>query len=75
LVLLRGTHFDFLNSPSYLRLPNLLAEWRCRHGTQKLSPQARRHPQRQVAGYSRLMQDDEAVTVATLESYKQVFSI
>jgi adenylate cyclase len=27
-----------------------------------------------VAGYSRLMQDDEAATVATLESYKQVFS-
>jgi adenylate cyclase len=26
-----------------------------------------------VAGYSRLMQDDEAATVATLESYKQVF--
>ena len=27
-----------------------------------------------VAGYSRLMQDDEAATVATLENYKQVFS-
>jgi adenylate cyclase len=27
-----------------------------------------------VAGYSRLMQDDEAATVATLETYKQVFS-
>ncbi len=27
-----------------------------------------------VAGYSRLMQDDEAATVATLEAYKQVFS-
>ena len=27
-----------------------------------------------VAGYSRLMQDDEAATVATLEIYKQVFS-
>ena len=27
-----------------------------------------------VAGYSRLMQDDEAATVTTLESYKQVFS-
>src|SRR5512139_234856 len=26
-----------------------------------------------VAGYSRLMQDDEAATVATLESYKQAF--
>ena len=26
-----------------------------------------------VAGYSRLMQDDEAATVTTLESYKQVF--
>jgi adenylate cyclase len=26
-----------------------------------------------VAGYSRLMQDDESATVATLESYKQVF--
>ena len=26
-----------------------------------------------VAGYSRLMQDDEAATVATLEIYKQVF--
>ena len=26
-----------------------------------------------VAGYSRLMQDDEAATVRTLESYKQVF--
>src|SRR5512139_3269030 len=27
-----------------------------------------------VAGYSRLMQDDEAATVATLEAYKQIFS-
>jgi adenylate cyclase len=27
-----------------------------------------------VAGYSRLMQDDEAATVKTLESYKQAFS-
>ena len=27
-----------------------------------------------VAGYSRLMQDDEAATVKTLESYKQIFS-
>ena len=27
-----------------------------------------------VAGYSRLMQDDEAATVRTLEAYKQVFS-
>ena len=27
-----------------------------------------------VAGYSRLMQDDEAATVATLEAYKQVIS-
>jgi adenylate cyclase len=27
-----------------------------------------------VAGYSRLMQDDEAATVATLESYKQIIS-
>ena len=27
-----------------------------------------------VAGYSRLMQDDEAATVATLESHKQAFS-
>ena len=26
-----------------------------------------------VAGYSRLMQDDEAATVDTLESYKQAF--
>ena len=26
-----------------------------------------------VAGYSRLMQDDEAATVKTLESYKQAF--
>jgi class 3 adenylate cyclase len=26
-----------------------------------------------VADYSRLMQDDEAATVATLESYKQAF--
>ena len=26
-----------------------------------------------VASYSRLMQDDEAATVATLESYKQAF--
>jgi adenylate cyclase len=26
-----------------------------------------------VAGYSRLMQDDEAATVITLESYKQTF--
>ena len=26
-----------------------------------------------VAGYSRLMQDDEAATVTTLESYKQAF--
>ena len=27
-----------------------------------------------VAGYSRLMQDDETATVATLQSYKQAFS-
>src|SRR5512137_2600953 len=27
-----------------------------------------------VAGYSRLMQDDEAATVETLQSYKQIFS-
>ena len=27
-----------------------------------------------VAGYSRLMRDDEAATVSTLESHKQVFS-
>ena len=27
-----------------------------------------------VAGYSRLMQDDEAATVTTLEAYKQIFS-
>lgn len=27
-----------------------------------------------VAGYSRLMQDDEAATVKTLEAYKQIFS-
>jgi adenylate cyclase len=27
-----------------------------------------------VAGYSRLMQDDEAATVRTLEAYKQIFS-
>jgi adenylate cyclase len=27
-----------------------------------------------VAGYSRLMQDDEAATVGTLETYKQIFS-
>jgi hypothetical protein len=27
-----------------------------------------------VAGYSRLMQDDEAATVKTLEAYKQVIS-
>src|SRR5512136_1365444 len=27
-----------------------------------------------VAGYSRLMQDDEAATVATLEAYQKIFS-
>jgi class 3 adenylate cyclase len=27
-----------------------------------------------VAGYSRLMQDDEAATVKTLEAYKQIIS-
>ena len=27
-----------------------------------------------VAGYSRLMQEDETATVITLESYKQAFS-
>ena len=27
-----------------------------------------------VAGYSRLMQDDEAATVTILETYKQIFS-
>jgi adenylate cyclase len=27
-----------------------------------------------VAGYSRLMQDDEAATVRTLEAYKQIIS-
>ena len=27
-----------------------------------------------VAGYSRLMQDDEAATLGTIESYKQLFS-
>jgi adenylate cyclase len=27
-----------------------------------------------VAGYSRLMQDDEAATVKTLESYNQIIS-
>src|SRR5512145_3577334 len=27
-----------------------------------------------AAGYSRLMQDDEAATVATLEAYKKIFS-
>ena len=47
---------------------------RCGNGPESLPPQATAILSADVAGYSRLMQDDEAATVATLEAYKQAFS-
>ena len=47
---------------------------RCRHGTKGFRRKLTAILSADVAGYSRLMQDDEAATVKTLEAYKQIIS-